>query len=273
MDKRFALIDTEGHYRFPYKKQERSSGRYGFVIGRDRHGKGEYTESLERVIKAVVFEGMGARMKAEGVPGKAGNTVSLHAEREIESYWLSPELHHLVDGAKFRPINDLTSNSAATFSLPTAPSPSSNALVGGDGMSEDELTRKLERQSETGKAGEFWVVQDEIERLRMAGCPDPQSYVRRVAESDVGRGYDVESTWPGQERCIEVKTTTCPGSDFYLTLNERKVLGELGDKGWLYRVCLEQQGLQASVTRLQNPMRHILEDRMVPVVWRVKGRL
>lgn len=129
MDKRFALIDVDGHYRYPYKKQERSTGRYGFVIGKDRHGKGEYTESLERVIKAVVLEGMGGRMKAEGVPGKAGNTVSLHAEREIVDYWLSPDLQHLVGGAKYRPVNDVAFDSLATASHSIAPTRSSISSV------------------------------------------------------------------------------------------------------------------------------------------------
>lgn len=270
MDKRFALIDSDGHYRYPFKKHERATGRYGFVIGKDRHGKGDYTESLEKVIKAVVIDGMGARMKAEGIPGKEGNTVSLHAEQKIVGYWLAPELQHLVDGANFRPINESVSGSIDLPSQPPALSHSANLAFGGKGLSEDELVRKLERQSETGKAGEFWVIQDEIERLRLAGCPDPQSYVRRVAETDVGRGYDIESTWPGEERCIEVKTTTVSGSDFYLTLNERNVLSQLGDKGWLYRVSLEQKDLQTQVTKIQNPMKHISESQMVPVVWRVK---
>lgn len=270
MDKRFALIDKDGHYRFPYKKQERSTGRYGFVIGKDRHGKGEYTESLERVVEAVVFDGLGARMKAEGIPGKEGNTVSLHAEREIVGYWIAPDLLHLVAGAKFRPLNDSPSSSGGVLSNRTDGFDISKPGSSGAGISEDQLARRLERQSETGKAGEFWAVKDEIERLRLAGCPDPENHVQRIAESDVGCGYDIESTWPGEERCIEVKTTTNPGSDYFLTLNERQVLSELGDKGWLYRVNLTPEGVPQCEFRLQNPMLHILDSQMQPVVWRVK---
>ena len=96
-------------------------------------------------------------------------------------------------GATYRPINELPSNSLASVSSPPSISSLSNSSVAGAGMSEEDLTRRLERQGETGRAGEFWVVQDEIERLRSAGCPDPKMHVRRVAESDVGRGYDIDS--------------------------------------------------------------------------------
>lgn len=106
VDKRFALIDRDGAYRFPYKKTQKETGRYGFVLGRDRFGQGEYTDSLERVVRAVVLDGLGVRVKAETAPGKGGNTLSLHAQQEIVGYWLAPELLPLVVGAKFRPINE-----------------------------------------------------------------------------------------------------------------------------------------------------------------------
>lgn len=106
IDKRFALIDQDGDYRFPYKKTQKETGRNGFVLGRDRFGQGEYTDSLERVIRAVVLDGLGVRVKAENIQGKQGNTLSLHAQQEIVGYWIAPELLPLVAGAKFRPVND-----------------------------------------------------------------------------------------------------------------------------------------------------------------------
>ncbi|MGP8476443.1 HNH endonuclease [Burkholderia sp. PR2] len=107
IDKRFSLIDRDGDYRYPYKKTQRATGRHGFVLGRDRHGQGEYADNLERVIQAVVFEGSGVRVKTDDDnPGKRGNTLSLHARDEIVGYWISPELLPLVDGAEFRPVDD-----------------------------------------------------------------------------------------------------------------------------------------------------------------------
>lgn len=126
-----------------------------------------------------------------------------------------------------------------------------------------------ERKSEIGRTGEFLVAQDELVRLHSLGCPNPEQWVTRVALSDVGRGYDIESTWPDEERCIEVKTTTCPGSDFFLTANEREVLSSLGDKAWLYRVVLADDGTGQVVSRLQNPMAKLAPEAFVPVLWRI----
>ncbi len=65
-------------------------------------------------------------------------------------------------------------------------------------LAEEDFAALLERQSVIGRAGEGLVILDEQERLRNCGCPKPEEYVQRVAETDVGRGYDVES--PGRVR-------------------------------------------------------------------------
>jgi len=67
---------------------------------------------------------------------------------------------------------------------------------------EEEFSALLERQSVVGRAGEVLVILDEQDWLRHCGCPKSEGAVLRIAEGDVGRGYDVESTWPGEERCI-----------------------------------------------------------------------
>lgn len=137
------------------------------------------------------------------------------------------------------------------------------------GLTEEDFAAILERQSEVGRAGEMLVIKDELARLKNRGCPDPERYVHRVAASDVGRGYDIESTWPGEERCIEVKTTTRAGSDFFLTANERAVLDQLGERAWIYRVEAASNREGKIVARLNNPMRKIAEAQMTTVVWRV----
>lgn len=151
----------------------------------------------------------------------------------------------------------------------TASAPITSVKGGRSGLTEEDFAALLERQSEVGRAGEGLVILDEQERLRNCGCPKPEDYVRRVAETDVGRGYDIESTWPGEERCIEVKTTTRAGSDFFLTANERTVLGELGERAWIYRVEADGNHDGKIVARLNNPMDKIAEEQMTPVVWRV----
>lgn len=136
-------------------------------------------------------------------------------------------------------------------------------------VSADELQLQLDRNAETGRAGEMIAVLDELKRLGECECPDPAKFVERVALSDVGRGYDIASTWPGQERCIEVKSTTVDGSAFYVTENERQVLTKLGDKAWLYRVLVGSHGNGAVTARLQNPMLVIRQEQLEPVLWRV----
>ncbi len=139
------------------------------------------------------------------------------------------------------------------------------------GISAEEFENQLDRKSEIGKAGELIAVLDELERLRSLGCPEPEKYVTRVALTDVGRGYDIESVWPGKERHIEVKSSTSPESDFFISDNERKTLAGLGNTAWLYRVHVQHEGLGMVTKRVQNPMKVIAEEAMSPVVWRVSA--
>lgn len=107
VDKRFALIDQDGATRFPYRKREHGTGREGFASGRDRHGEGVYLDTINQVIRAVVWDGAAIRVRA--VPttkGKHGNSLKLHAGREVVGYRIAPELRYLVLGAKVQPLDD-----------------------------------------------------------------------------------------------------------------------------------------------------------------------
>lgn len=118
VDKRFALIDRDNAYRYPYQKHQRKTNRHGFVLGRDRHGGGEYTSDIAKVIRAVVFDGESVRVKTlDNSKSKRGNSLSLHAEKEIIGYWIAPELRHLVTGAPYRPIDE----APLSDSVPAAP--------------------------------------------------------------------------------------------------------------------------------------------------------
>ena len=136
-------------------------------------------------------------------------------------------------------------------------------------LSAEQLQAQLDRNAETGKAGELGAVSYELQRLAAAGCPFPQDFVRRVALTDVGRGYDIESTWPGEERRIEVKSTTRLGSDICLSKSEREVLRDLGDKAWLYRVLVTPDGAHVVGEPLRNPIEVLEKTGMTAVVWRV----
>lgn len=136
-------------------------------------------------------------------------------------------------------------------------------------MDAEAFAALLERRSEIGEAGELLVLQEELNRLAALGCTDPGRWVQRVALTDVGRGYDIESTWPGHGRCIEVKTATGKGNDFFLTENEIAVLTDLGPRAWLYRVVLQPDGSGEVVARIQDPMGWLPDTALVPVVFLV----
>lgn len=135
----------------------------------------------------------------------------------------------------------------------------------------DAFEALMERRSEVGQAGELLAVQDELDRLSRLGCPEPHRWVERVALVDVGRGYDIASTWPGQVRCIEVKASTRAGADFFVTENECKVLATLGSNAWLYRVSVNADGTGAVVHQLRDPMRALPDVEFRPVVYRVQA--
>lgn len=162
---------------------------------------------------------------------------------------------------------------APTTTSPLAPLTSSPASPSGMGarppMDAETFEAMLERRSEVGQAGELLAVQHEIERLTALGCVDPHNWVERVALADVGRGYDIASTWPGHERYIEVKSSTSPNNGIFITKNEREVLAGLEARAWLYRVVVGKGGAGFVVTRLPDPMRALPDAAFVPVVFRV----
>lgn len=136
-------------------------------------------------------------------------------------------------------------------------------------LSPEDLLSQLDRRSELGRQGEEVAVRHERDRLHKIGCAAPEDHVAHVALDDVGLGYDIRSTWPGHERCIEVKTSSAAGADFYVSVNERQVLKDLGDKGWIYRVAPGASGLEV-VDTICNPEKRIPEDRFAAQVWRVR---
>ena len=138
-------------------------------------------------------------------------------------------------------------------------------------LSAEDLAAQLDRNSATGRSGELIALADERGRLRdECGCPDPERHVEHVALTDVGRGYDIESRWPGHGRFIEVKASAAEGDEIFLSDREREVLAALGPRAWIYRVRVTSQGDGRVVQRLQDPIAKIPTEAMKPVAWRVR---
>jgi len=168
------------------------------------------------------------------------------------------------------------SSDAAISELSGTPAPSHSVITttvhGRKLVSADQLLSQLDRNAATGLVGEVIALRYELERLHKCGCAKPKDYIKHVALEDVGAGYDIESTWPGEERFIEVKSTTSDGSDFFITENECQVLAALGERAWLYRVVVVDGESGDVRLCLQDPIKHIASDCKVPVVWRVSGK-
>lgn len=106
----------------------------------------------------------------------------------------------------------------------------------------DALLAKQEQHRATGEAGEHMALAFEMERIRAKGCREPARFVNQVSKTNVAAGYDIESTWPGEERYIEVKSTTTPGADFFITRNEveqlKRLVKKLGSTASRFRRAL-----------------------------------
>lgn len=136
-------------------------------------------------------------------------------------------------------------------------------------IDEEEFRRRQERNSETGRKGELVALAWERNRLAMLTppCPEPDRYAIPISADNVGAGYDILSTWPGEERYIEVKATMAAAPEFFMTENERLTLAGHGQRAWIYRVEL---GPGATiVTTFQDPVSKF-DGLMSPSAWRVK---
>ncbi len=176
--------------------------------------------------------------------------------------------------------DDLEPLFEAFFAMPPenrAPSPEDFAGSAPEGSADrqrialdaEAFEALLERRSEIGQSGERIAMRDELARLGRMGCVDPHRWVERVALVDVGRDYDIASTWPGHERYIEVKSSTSLNGRLFISINERRALEGLGTKGWLYHVIVNGDGDGEVTTRLQDPIRALPPEVFEPVVFQI----
>jgi hypothetical protein len=174
---------------------------------------------------------------------------------------------------RLAPSSDLNvSQDQPEYSPPTANpgGPPQHSTEAERGLSLEALLARLAANAETGRLGELLAVADEERRLLKLGCPDPKGHVEHTALNRVDAGFDVESNWNGERRCIEVKTSTTDGDDFFISEGERAKLLALGSQAWLYRVMLRPDGSGVVVERLRDPIGRIPEACFRPVAWRVK---
>lgn len=130
-------------------------------------------------------------------------------------------------------------------------------------VSPEKFAKQKARMEEIGKLGEDYVYQREISILREIGREDLANAVKMICKENVAAGYDILSfTEDGEEKYIEVKTTTAFHYRFELTANELSKAGNLGDSCWIYRVTKIQTGAP-EIMMLQNPAKLIEESKLI----------
>jgi len=205
IDKRFALVDTAGELRYPYKKYHRATGKYGFAVGRDRYGAGIYLDNLEDVIRSVVFDGRLLRVTVDPpTKGKGSNGLSLHAGREVRGYVIADEFKHLVAGAPLAPLG-----SPANYPRPTSIPDSRLLAVWGIASGKDlkRLSSAERGELHLMRSANWSTMSAELKRKRLGMEQMPLL----LAEEGAGNGAvwiaDIESieTGPGPSAVVELR--------------------------------------------------------------------
>lgn len=123
--------------------------------------------------------------------------------------------------------------------------------------------------AETGNRGENLAHVHEILRVKAAGREDLVHLIKRIP-THLAVGYDIKSVEVLTEdmRAIEVKTSISKQpltfNRFHLTTNEWKVAEDLGDKYFVYRLAIHDEGYTLFIIR--NPVRKYKQDliKMIP---------
>jgi len=105
-------------------------------------------------------------------------------------------------------------------------------------MTEQRLKQILEDQARFGLAAEQLAVEYERARLLALGASVQAAHVRRISDSDVGAGYDVESFDDGSttkpNRFVEVKASSSRYLRFFWTRNEYLTARRLAQSYYIY---------------------------------------
>lgn len=142
VDKRFVLVADNGDRLYPYKKAQKSTGRYGFALTKpgeqDRHGQGTYTDSIGEVIQRVVNDGWSVRVKTTNKPSRQRKGTLGINKRSVHGYEVDEEFEHLVQEAVKKPLSiSRTQKPSAANSTAT-----SDALPSNKEHPVDEVTYK-----------------------------------------------------------------------------------------------------------------------------------
>jgi hypothetical protein len=129
-------------------------------------------------------------------------------------------------------------------------------------ISPKQLDAILKKCKQVGEQGEVFVYEYERQRLRKSGRNDLANRVIWVSETNINRGYDIESfETDGAPRFIEVKSTI--GKDFKFPISKREwhTAKNKREEYWIYRV-VEIFTKPRIVVFLQDPVGAEAEGRI-----------
>lgn len=137
-------------------------------------------------------------------------------------------------------------------------------------ISLEELERKLALQREIGRQGEDAAYRYEHIRLLGLGCINPADHIEQVSEKNVGAGYDLRSTFGGEVRYIEVKSSTVQHVTFFISENERETLAAIGREAFIYLCHVDSDDPKNSsvVREICDPMNTETKIVLEPVAYR-----
>lgn len=163
--------------------------------------------------------------------------------------YLGPGYYKLIDYELIDPYSSIENRQIELYSIAHK-----------NKISEFEFDGILEEQKELGMRDEEAVLQDEKEYLIKNGRADLANNIRHISKHSVSEGYDIISyDLHGNNKFIEVKTSTKLVSNFYITDNELKTAEYLKYKYWVYRVIFTGKN-DFDIIRIQNPFKKI-EDK------------
>lgn len=222
----------------------------GQLRGRARCGPALRRDADDRSADQA-YRGIAAVLVQEGLPFHGDYrplpSYSARLRTAVETYLRNhPELLRLMEldidepagpvpEVQHRGLDEIAARAPEPGEIPEirADGAAGLALSGSDFLAQEQRNRSLAR------AGELFVIQYEIRRLRDAGAPIHADAIEHVtAEQGSGGGYDIHSyDADGRDRCIKVKTTRFPReTPFFVTANEIAMAAAHPEHFWLYRV-------------------------------------
>jgi hypothetical protein len=118
----------------------------------------------------------------------------------------------------------------------------------------EELLEIKRHAEENGRLGEEFVLNHERRALRRAGRQDLADGVTWISQESVSEGYDILSyELDGEQKWIEVKSTSGLSRTFEMSDYEWRTCCAAGERYYIYRVTNVRTA--PSIERVRNPSR------------------